>query len=202
MDAAGGQPENDVAGGDILSGQDLAALGGADGEAGEVVVLAGIHARHFGRLAADQRASRLPAAFGDACHDVAAGAHVELAGGEVVEEEQRLGALDHEVVDAHRDKVDPDGVVLAGRYGDLQLGADAVGAGDEDRVLVAGGLEVEQGAESAQTGIGADPCGGFRQRLDRIDESSAGVDVNTGILIGVAGVIRCGADGVLTCAGV
>ena len=85
---------------------------------------------------------------------------------------------------------------------DLQLGADAIGAGYKDRVVVAGGLQVEQGAEAAQTGIGADPCGGFGQRLDRVDESVAGVDVDAGILIGVAGVIRCGADGVLTCAGV
>ena len=36
---------------------------------------------------------------------------VELAGGEVVEEEQRLGALHHQVVDAHGDQVDADRVV-------------------------------------------------------------------------------------------
>ena len=38
-----------------------------------------------------------------------AGGDIELAGGEVVEEEQRLGALDDDVVDAHGDEVDADG---------------------------------------------------------------------------------------------
>ena len=60
---------------------------------------------------------------------------VELAGGEIVEEEQRLGALHDEVVDAHRDEVDADRVVHAGLDGDLELGADAVGGRDQDRIL-------------------------------------------------------------------
>ena len=80
----------------------------------------------------------------------AAGLDVELAGREVVEEEQRLGALHDDVVDAHRDEVDADRVVDAGLERDLELGADAVGAGDQDRVLEARRLEVEQPAEAAQ----------------------------------------------------
>ena len=80
---------------------------------------------------------------------------VELAGGEVVEEEQRLGALRQQVVDAHGDEIDADGVVPAGLDGDLQLGADAVVGGDQDRVLEAGPLEIEQRAEAAEVGIGA-----------------------------------------------
>ena len=40
-------------------------------------------------------------------------ARIELAGGEIVEEEQRLGALHDEVVDAHGDEVDADRVVHA-----------------------------------------------------------------------------------------
>ena len=46
---------------------------------------------------------------------------------DVVEEEQRLGALADDVVDAHRDEVDADGVEAAGGLGDERLGADAVG---------------------------------------------------------------------------
>ena len=65
------------------------------------------------------------------------GVDVELAAGEVVEEEQRLGALHQDVVDAHRDQVDADGVVPVEREGELELGADAVGAGDQDRLAVA-----------------------------------------------------------------
>ena len=85
--------------------------------------------------------------------DAASG--VELAGGEIVEEEQRLGALHDEVVDAHRDEVDADRVVDAGLDRDLHLGADAVVGGDQDRVREAGGLEVEQAAEAADLRVGA-----------------------------------------------
>jgi hypothetical protein len=45
--------------------------------------------------------------------------------------------------------------VHAGVDGDPQLGADAVGRGDQQRILVAGGLEVEQRAETAQAGFRA-----------------------------------------------
>ena len=80
----------------------------------------------------------------------ASGLDLEPAGGVVVEEEQRLGALHDDVVDAHRHQVDADRVGDARLDRDLELGADAVGAGDQDRVLEARRLEVEQAAEAAQ----------------------------------------------------
>ena len=46
-----------MAGRNPLAGQLLAALDRADAEAGKVVVAWRIHARHFRRLAADQRAA-------------------------------------------------------------------------------------------------------------------------------------------------
>ena len=79
------------------------------------------------------------------------GVDVEMAGGVVVEEEQRLGALDDDVVDAHRHQVDADRVVDAGLDRHLELGADAVGARNQDGVLETCRLEVEQAAEAAQT---------------------------------------------------
>ena len=90
----------------------------------------------------------------------------ELPGGEIVEEEQRLGALDDDVVDAHRDEIDADRVVDAGLDGDLHLGADAVIGRDQDRILKAGRLEIEQAAEAADLRIGARPARGAHQRLD------------------------------------
>ena len=53
---------------------------------------------------------------------------VGLLDGQVVEQRDRLGADADDVVDVHRDAVDPDGVVAAGLLGDDQLRADAVGA--------------------------------------------------------------------------
>jgi hypothetical protein len=62
---------------------------------------------------------------------------------------------------------------------DLELGADAVGARDQDRILEAGGLEVEQAAEAAQPAHHAAPVGAPGERLDVLDEGIAGIDVDS-----------------------
>ena len=111
---------------------------------------------------------------------------IELAGGEVVEEEQRLRALHDEIVDRHGDEVDADGVVQAGLDRDLDLGADAVVGGDQHRVLEARALEVEQAAEAADLGVGARPRGRLHQRLDQLHHAVAGVDIDAGLRIGEA----------------
>ena len=69
----------------------------------------------------------------------------------------------------------------AGLDRDLDLGADAVGGGDQDRVLEAGRLEVEQAAEAADLGVGAGPRGGAHHRLDQIDQPVARVDIDARI---------------------
>jgi nucleotide-binding universal stress UspA family protein len=94
-----------------------------------------------------QPACRQPAAMPSTILDADLG--VELAGGEIVEEEQRLGTLHDEIVDAHRNEIDADRIVVAGIDGDLQLGADAVIGRHQDRVDEACGLEVEKTAEAA-----------------------------------------------------
>ena len=70
MHARRGQAENDVAGGDIGARQQPAALDGADGKAGKIIILAGVKPGHFGGLAADQRRAGLAAARGDAGDDL------------------------------------------------------------------------------------------------------------------------------------
>ena len=73
---------------------------------------------------------------------------------------------------------------LPGFDGDLELGADAVIGGDQDRVDEAGRLEVEQAAEAADLAVGARPAGRAHQRLDLLDHGIAGVDVDAGLGIG------------------
>ena len=89
----GGEAEHDVARLDVGARQERAALGGADREAGEIIVAIVVEARHLGRLAADERASGLPATVRDARDEARSLRGIELAGREIVEEEQRLGAL-------------------------------------------------------------------------------------------------------------
>jgi hypothetical protein len=138
---------------------------------------------HLGGFAADQGAAGELAAFGDAFDHGGGGIHVELAAGEVVEEEQRLGALHQDVVDAHGDQVLADGVVAVPVEGQLELGADAVGAGDQHRLAIFL-RDLEQGAEAADAGEHFGAHGALRRRLDAFDEGVAGVDIDTGIAIG------------------
>ena len=131
---------------------DAIALDHADAEAGEVVVVAVIHAGHLGRFAAHQRGAGQHAAFGDAADHRLGDLDAQLAGGVVVEEEQRLGARDDDVVGAHGDQVDADLVVPAGVDGQAQLGADAVGARHQHRPAIAIERHFHQRAEAADAG--------------------------------------------------
>ena len=67
-------------------------------------------------VAAEQCASRLNAAVGDACNDRGDAFRDDLAGRDVVRREERLSACHHEVVDHHRYEVDANRVVLCPLY--------------------------------------------------------------------------------------
>ena len=127
------QADEHVAGLDVLAGDQLVALGHPDREPDEVE-LARLHgARVLGHLAADQRAAGLAAALGHAFDELLDVVGVEPTDRDVVEEEERLGPLAHEVVDAHGHQVDADGVEPAGGLGHQRLGADPVGGRHEHR---------------------------------------------------------------------
>src|SRR5690606_28228772 len=127
------------------------------------------HVRHLGGLAADQRAAGAFATRGDAADHGRGGVDIELAGREIVEEEQRFGGLHEDVVDAHADQVDADRVVAAELLGEPELGADAVGAGYEHGFAPAR-TEVEQPAEAAESGHDLGPERAFDVRLDALDQ--------------------------------
>ena len=88
-------------------------------------------------LAAHERAAGPRAAVCDPADDVGHALGHDLAAGDVVVHEQRLGAADHQVVDDHADQVEADGVVLVERLRDHQLGADPVGGRRQHRPTVA-----------------------------------------------------------------
>src|ERR1043166_7209025 len=150
MDAAAGQAEHHIAGADAAAVDDFGFFHYADGETGEIVLARGIHSRHLGSLAADQRASGLLAAGGDAFYHFGSYADVELAAGEVIEKQQRLRALHQDVIHAHRNQVDADGVVPVQLKGKLELGADAVSSGNQPRLAIPR-RNFQQPAEAADT---------------------------------------------------
>jgi len=167
---------------------DLGFFHHTDTEAGQVVVFAFVHAWHFSGFTADQGATRQFAAGADAGHDLGRGLDIELAGGVVVEEEQRLGAAHHQVVDAHGDQVDADAVVLVQVQGQAQLGAYAVGAGHQYRLLVAG-RDFAEGAKTAQATHDFRARSALGDALDAFDQCFTGVDVYTGVLVAQGGLL-------------
>jgi hypothetical protein len=76
--------------------------------------------------------------------------------------------------------------VPAGGDREFELGADAVGGGDQDRIRVARRLEVEQRAEAAQPRRRPGARGRLGERLDRLDQGIAGIDVDAGIAVVLA----------------
>jgi hypothetical protein len=182
MRAARGKPQQRVARHDGLAVDDALLFHHADAEARQVVLALRVHARHFRGLAADQRAAGLLAAFGDAADHLRRHAPVELAAGEIVEEKQRLGALHENVVHAHRHQVDADGVVAAEHEGELELGAHAIGAGNQDGLPVL----LRDRAQRAETPEPGQHLGAHRalgERLDGFDQRVAGVDVHAGVTV-------------------
>ena len=108
---ADGSADQHVARHDRPAVDDLRLLDDADDEAGDVVFAVGVEARHLGRLAADQRAAVLAAGARDAGDDLLGDVRRQAAGRQVVEKEQRLGALHEDVVDAVVDEIGADRVV-------------------------------------------------------------------------------------------
>ena len=155
VNARRGQTEHRVAGCDIRPRQQRAAFGGADCKAREIVIAVLVETRHLGGFTADQGAAGFPAPLGYAGNDGCGGLRIEFAAGKIVQKEQRLRALHHEVVDRHRHQIDADAAMHAGFDGDLDLGADAIGCRDQNRVLEARGLQIEQAAETADFGFGS-----------------------------------------------
>ena len=128
----------------------------------------------LGHLAADERAARLTATLADAGDDLGHVLLAQLADGDVVQEEQRLGAARQDVVDAHGHQVDAHGAVLAGQLGNLELRAHAVGAGNQQRLgHVLGRRDAEQAAEAADVADDLRAIRGVHRLLDGVDGARA-----------------------------
>ena len=159
---------------------DAVFLHDAHAEAREVVILAVVHAGHFRRLAADQRAARLHAALDDAGDHTLADRDIERTGREIIQKEQWLGALHHDVVHAHGHQIDAHGVVPAGVDGEAQLRADAIRAGDQHGLAVAVEGYFHEGAESADSAEDLATHRAPHVRLDALDQLFARVDIDAG----------------------
>ena len=160
------------------------ALDDADGEAGEVVLAGLVQSAELRGLAADQAHAGLIASAGDALDDIERDFLFEFAGADVIEKEHWTRRVADDVVDAHRDAVDADGVVTAGLKGDHQLGADAVGARDQHRrAHLAGAVESDQRAEATDAADHVRAGGGLRDRAEERNQALLQRDIDTGVFV-------------------
>ena len=140
---------------------------------------------HFCGFATDKGAAGLFASVGNSSDEIVEGFLVDFVDGDVVEEEEGLGPLDDEVVDIHRDEVDPDGVVLAHLDREVDLGSNAVGTRDEDGVEVVVFeelfvvVEAEEPCEASWVVDDALAVGSSEKGADGPYELVTGVDIDT-----------------------
>jgi len=185
MQAARCEAHEHVALAHLLGVEHLGAVDDTHAEAGKIVIVRIHDAGMLGHLAADERAAGLPAALTDPADDLGNRIGVELAHGNVVQEEQRLGARCQDIVGAHGHEVDAHRVMLPYELGDLELRTDAVGARHENRVLhVLRGSYGEQPAEPADIAHHFGAVRGMHGLLDGIDRAGALLDINARLGIG------------------
>ena len=194
MHARAGQPDQHMARGNSVTRQLLAALNRAYAKSSEVIIASCIHARHFRRLAADQRAARLLAAISDARNHTLCNPVFELSSGKIIEEEQRFCALHDQIIDAHCNQINADRVVAIMVNREFDLGSDAVIRCHQQRVIVTSCLGIEKAAKSANLAIRASTGGGLDQGANRLDQSIASGNRYSCAFIGVAGriFVLCG----------
>ena len=156
----------------------------ADDGAAHVVFALLIKAGHLRRLAADERAMVFRAGAGEALDDVRENVRLQLAGAEIIEEEQRLRAEHGDVVHTMVHEVRADGVVLVQREGELELGADAVHGRDEDRLAIFFHVQREQAAEAADLAEHLAAMRGREQLRQGGFDFVAQINVNAGTRVG------------------
>src|SRR3546814_344090 len=172
MNAGGSEAKKHVSVRDPGSGQGLLPLNRTDAEARKIIIARRIHARHFGRFPADERATCLLATFGYGRDDAFGHIAFQLAGRIVIKKEKRLRSLYDQVVDTHGDKVDSHAVVPVMIDRKFQLRADAVIGRNQQRVLVSSGFQIEKAAKTAEFSVCSGAAGGFGERRDGTDQRS------------------------------
>ena len=172
----------------VLGTKQRRALARADDEAGDVVFAVDVEARHLRGLAAEECGAVLATGEGHARDDTLEARRIELAGGEVIEEEERLGTHDRDVVDAVIDQVLADRVVRIEEIRQAQFRPNAISAGNEDRVGQT--PQPEQPTESADLADDLGPSGALDVTLDPRERVLGHADVHAGVAIADAATHR------------
>ncbi len=173
VDARGGEADHGVPRLHAGAVDEPLALDDPHASAGEVELVVPVDPGKLGRLAADQRDSLPPADLGRTLDELRNLLEIDAIGGDVVEEDERVGARRRDVVDAVGGEVGPAGAQPPARAGEDQLRPDRVG-GSGEKPLVVERMEARERPEARRAGglCGCaeplDDCVSGRQRDARL----------------------------------
>jgi hypothetical protein len=203
VEAVGGQAEKAVAFADGIAGEQAGAGDDAGEEAGEFVVGVAVEPGGLGGFATEEGAGVGFAGVDEAADDLLDDVGIDVAGGEVVEEEEGRGALDGDVVDAVIDEVRADAGVEAELDGELELTAHAVGGGDQDGVGEAFGVESEETGEASDFAEHLLVEGAAGEAFDAVVGEDVAIGGDDGVVVAAGsagffvdgGSLGCGSSG-------
>ena len=124
------------------------------------------------------------AAFHDPFNDGLGDFDAQFARRVIVQEEQGLRALHHDVIGTHGDQVDADGVMTCRLDRQSQLGSNAIRAGNQHRFAVAIDGNFEERTESAKSCEHFRPHRTFDRGFNALDELITGFDVDASVFVG------------------
>ena len=149
MEAGGGQSQDHIACCHAAGVDHLGLVHQTDGEACQIVVICRHSTGVLCGFSADESAACTYAAL---CYAGDNGCYLFgdiLADCNIVKEEQGLCAAANNIVYAHCNAVNADGIMLVHKLSQSQLGADTVGAGNQYRLSHACHIGSKQAAEAA-----------------------------------------------------
>src|SRR5437016_3086965 len=134
MQPVRGQAHQHVTSFNFIAGDDLLFFHNANNESGKIVFAFGIEAGHLRGFTANQRATVMAAGLGNSLNNFFRNVRLQVAGGQVIHEEERSSALHCNVIHAMIDQITTYGMVQLHHERHFQLGAYTVNAGNQNRL--------------------------------------------------------------------
>ena len=183
MNAGRRKTENDVAFLYHAAVNHLGLLNAAYSKAGNIIFTLRIEAVHLGSFAANKCTAGLLAGTGNALYDFSYSFRIKLAYCKIVEEEQGLRTLNNDIVYTHGYGILTDGVMLVQEECQLQLGAYAVGTGNQHRLLILCHIQSKKSSKAAEVSHDLRAIGCFYAILDESDGTIACINIYTCISV-------------------
>ena len=180
MEAGGRQSNDDVAFCGALIVDNLCLVNNAYSEACKVIVVSGHGAGVLSGFAADKSAACADAALSHTGNNGGYLLGDILADCNIVKEEQGLCAAADNIVNAHCNTVDADSVVLIQKLGKAELGAYAIGAGNQNGFLHTGYIGSKQAAEATNIGNNTGDMGALNCLAHELYAFVSGGNINAG----------------------